>query len=334
MTTMHDLSRWIRDYGHDARHLPRLISDKFVWHQIWTAMDIIDDVDLAMTAHLENEFPTNDGERYLRIYGVMQGLFLQQDALLDLIRAIHPAKQIKLNNVLTDIREARNASVGHPTQLKRKGALSAHAIVRHSMSKDGFELHSYPQKDGNFFDYVPVRTLIEKQCAEATRILSEVVNDLRDQEQTHRDKFKDIKLMKAFDQVGYAFEKISEELSRGSGPILSNWAVKHLQMSLDGFAILLKERGLSVEAFDSIKYVYGEIQHPLAELTKFLNREPSEILSSKSARVFLTALEHSFDDLRKIADEIDEEYASEPDPIAPPALPDVPITFTTTIIGK
>lgn len=109
-------------------------------------MDIIDDVDSAMNAYLNNEFPTDMGERYLRVYGAMQGLFIQQDALLDLIKGIHPAKDIRLNDVLKDIREARNASVGHPAQLKRKGALSAHGIVQNSMCKDGFDLMSYPYK--------------------------------------------------------------------------------------------------------------------------------------------------------------------------------------------
>jgi hypothetical protein len=313
MTTIHDLTRWIRDYGHDLRHLPRLISKPFLWHQIWTAVDIIDDVDLAMNSHLVNAFPTDDGERYLRIYGVMQGLFLQQDALRDLIKAIHPSKQVQENDVLRDIREARNASVGHPTQLNRKGMLSAHAIVRHSMSKKGFELHSYPRKQDTSFEYISMEDLIKSQRLETIRILKDVVNDLREQEQSHRNNFKGVKLIGTFGQVGYAFEKLYEELERAR--ILSPWAVKQLQEALDDFATLLKERGLELESIDSIKYHYEEIKHPLAELTKFLNREPSEIQSTKSANVFLTALQKNFDELRNISREIDEDYESEPNPI-------------------
>jgi hypothetical protein len=332
MITIHDLTRWLRDYGHDPRHLPRLISNGFLWHQIWTAVDIIDDVDLAMTSHLENEFSADDGERYLRIYGVMQGLFLQQDALVDLIKAIHPTKQIQLNDVLKDVREARNASVGHPTQLRRKGALSAHAIVRHSMSKEGFELHSYPRKEGNTpFDYISIVDLIKNQRIETIRILTEVVNDLREQERSHRSKFKDTKLMRTFDQVGYAFEKISEELGRK--PILSKWAVNQLQVSLDNFANLLRARGLNLEEIDSIKYLYVWIRHPLTELTKFINNEPSEVLSTDSTNVFLSALQKYFAELREIAREIDEEYESEPNPIVP-TTSDNAITLTITTIGK
>jgi len=296
-------------------------------------MDIIDDVDSAMTAYLDNDFPAQTGERYLRIYGAMQGLFLQQDALLDLIKAIHPTKEIGLNDLLKDIREARNASVGHPTQLRRNGALSAHGIIQHSMCKEGFELHSYPEKDGKFSQYVPVRELIEKQRAEAIRILSEVVNDLREQEKVHRTQFKNIKLIKVFDQVGYAFEKIYEETGR-EVPILSRWAVDHLRKSLGDFVKLLGDRGIGIDSYDSIKYLYEEMEHPLTELRKYLLREPSEILSDKTAVVFTDALQGHFDRLRKIAGEIDEEYASEPEPIEQPEPLSISMTFTTTVTGQ
>src|SRR5258708_39765095 len=103
MATMRELSRWIRDYGHNPRHLTRLMSNRFTWHQLWTAMDIIDDVESAMTAYVENEFPSDIGEKYLRVYVALQGLFIQQDVLMYLIKAIHPARAITLNDVLKDI---------------------------------------------------------------------------------------------------------------------------------------------------------------------------------------------------------------------------------------
>jgi hypothetical protein len=291
-------------------------------------MDVVDDVDSALAAYLDNEFPEETGEKYLRIYGAMQGLFIQQDALLDLIKAIHPAKGICLNDVLKDIREARNASVGHPTQLKRKGVLSAHGIVQHSMCKDGFSLLSYPEKDGKMFKHFAVRELIEKQRAEAVRILSEVVEDLREQEEVHRARFREVKLMAEFNQVSYAFEKIFEEI-RGDFPrVLGSWAVDHLRKSLDDFETRLKERGVGVDSYDSIEYLYEEIEHPLTELTKFIKREPSEILSNKSAVVFAEALRTYFDQLRHIAEEIDQEYSSAPEPVVPPEHPHVEMVIT------
>jgi hypothetical protein len=300
--------------------MPRLFASRFVWHQLWTAMDVIDDVEAAMTAYLEREFPKDTGEKYLRVYGVLQGLFLQQDALFDLIRAIHPTKGIAVNDVLKDVRDARNASIGHPTQMKRQDVLSAHGIVQHSICKDGFELLSYSDRSGSVFQYIPVRELIEKQRIETTRILSEVVEDLREQEARHKAQFRETKLMVAFNQVGYAFEKILDEVRGDSPLLLGSWAVEQLQTSLDDFQKLLNQRGLGVGSYDSIKYLYSEIEHPLTELTKFVRREPSEVLSNDSARVFTEALRSYFEGLTRIAREIDQEYETAPNSIIQPRL--------------
>jgi hypothetical protein len=296
-------------------------------------LDIINDVDSALTAYLENKFPDDPGERYLRLYGALQGLFMQQDALIDLIRAIHPAKDIRLNDVLKGIRDARNASVGHPTQMKRKGVVSVHRIIQNSMRKDGFELLSYPGTGGEMFQYVSVPELIEKQRAEAARILSEVVEDLRDQEETHREQFRKVSLMRVFDNVSYAFEKIFEGIRGDSVPNLGTWAVGCLQKSLDDFGELLKARGLGIRSYDSLQYTYDKIEHPLTELTKFVRSEPSEIASNKSAVVFAEALQSHFDELRQMAGEIDREYAAAPEPVVQPEHPNVQVVFTITDSG-
>ena len=52
MQTLAEISRWIRDYGHNPRHMQRLLSVRVDWHQLWTALDIVDDVDLAISAYL------------------------------------------------------------------------------------------------------------------------------------------------------------------------------------------------------------------------------------------------------------------------------------------
>jgi len=221
--------------------------------------------------------------------------------------------------------------VGHPVNLGRKGAFSTHAIVQHSMRKDGFELMSYPKKQGQVFQSVRVRELIDKQRSETFRILSEVVEDLRAKEESHRAQFRGVKLMGVFDQVSYAFEKIFEELRRDSTPIMGAWGVGHLRTSLDNFEKLLKERGLTLDSYDSVKYLYEEIEHPLTELGKFLGKEDSEVQSNKSAIAFADALQSHFDELRHIAGEIDEEYASEPEPVIRPVRPGNFQLIVTTI---
>jgi hypothetical protein len=313
MQSLHKLTRWIRDYTQDPRHRSRLMSDEFSWYQLCTALDTVDDTEEAMSAYEENEFPSSNGERYLRIYGVLQAMFVQQDSLHDLIRVVHPSININVKDLLKDVRRARNASVGHPTSLGRGSALSTHAIVQMSMHKNGFELLSYPKTTDRIFEPIPVLNLIEKQRNEAVRVLSEVIEDLRKQEELHRSAFRDLKLKSAFDQVSYAFEKIFEESRKDSGGILSGWAVGHLRTTLDQFEKLLNERGLTRDSYDSIKHLYSEIEYPLTQLRKHISKDPSEIMSGRGAIVFAEALHVYFNELRDIAIEVDEEYSSVPE---------------------
>ena len=78
-------------------------------------------------------------------------------------------------------------------------------------------------------------------------------------------------------------------------------------------------RALSIESYDSIKYLYrDEIEFSLTKLRNLLYKRPSEIASGRVATVLADALRSYFDQLREIAREIDEEYASEPEPVVRP----------------
>ncbi len=170
-------------------------------------MDVIDDIDLALDAYLVADFPADNGEKYLRVYGVLQALFVQQDALRHLVRVIGPAVPVELSDVLREIRELRSASIGHPTEFKRKGEVSVHAISRITLGKDGFQMLSFDEARGTSFRNVPVRALIEKQRKEAIRILLEVVKHLQEEDRTHKEQFRETKLRNCFNQVLYAFER-------------------------------------------------------------------------------------------------------------------------------
>jgi hypothetical protein len=92
--------------------------------------------------------------------------------------------------------------------------------------------------------------------------------------------------------------------------VLAKQAVNQLQISLNQFDNLLKEGGSTVGSYDSIKYLYREIEHPLSELRRYFMKEPSEILTDKAGVVYVNALKASFRRLMDIADEMDGGHSS------------------------
>jgi len=116
------------------------------------------------------------------------------------------------------------------------------------------------------------------------------------------------------DQVLYAFEKIFEDLRGNREIAMGTWGAEQLQSSLDRCESLLKERGMNLDTYDSIKYRYDEIRYPLGELIKFFDSRESDISNRETAIVFAEALRGHFSELMDIAKEIDDEYDSSRSP--------------------
>ena len=85
-----------------------------------------------------------------------------------------------------------------------------------------------------------------------------------------------------------------------------------IRQIFEDFQAALEQRGLELDTYDSVKYLYEEIAYPLLELRTFFEQvkngeEP--ILRPEAARIFAWFLIGKLDELRGIAKEIDEDYA-------------------------
>lgn len=133
------------------------------WHQVCAAMDVVSDTEWAIDAFLDIHpdvvAEETKGDQYLAAYGVLQAMFLQQDA----IRSIHKALEHPLgrDEVLMRIRAIRNDSIGHPTD-SRSGRF--HFIVQHYLSRRGYQLMSFGASEEDYRDYwVDLPTLASSQ---------------------------------------------------------------------------------------------------------------------------------------------------------------------------
>jgi hypothetical protein len=107
----------------------------------------------------------------LLAYGVLQALFLQQDAVFWWCKCLSIQPVSKCENPgtwaatipqLTRARNARNDSIGHPARRDkpRPSPVAAFFIVQHSLSGDGFSVHGYDERGA--FMHKPLTPILNR----------------------------------------------------------------------------------------------------------------------------------------------------------------------------
>ena len=79
------------------------------------------------------------------------------------------------------------------------------------------------------------------------------------------------------------------------------------------FASKLKERGIELETYDSIKYIYDLLGYPIDGLNTYLNRlenNKKTNIDVQTAYIFWFFIREHIKELEQIVKDIDVEYAS------------------------
>jgi len=210
LQTVSALMAALRDGINRPRKQTQLIQTASTWNMLCSSMDVIEDAELAIQSYSQKLFPDDDGEKYLFVYGVLQALFSQQDAVTNLCAALRipytPDTRLK------EVRDIRNDSIGHPTRRGGGKAVTYHFISRITMRKAGFQLMSTSSDSGDStFKDISITDLIIQQHDSLQVALSTVLETLSQEEARHREMYKDQKLKDAFpDVLGYYFSKAME----------------------------------------------------------------------------------------------------------------------------
>lgn len=130
-----DLETRIRDFVTEARRRQALMARRADWNMLASSLDAIGDTELAIEAYVAHPEPYDYGQNYLLIYGILQTLFLQQDAIQNTIDALQLQYDTRLD--FHDIRQIRNKTAGHMTKLDRPKSVpqSSHHISRPTLHK-------------------------------------------------------------------------------------------------------------------------------------------------------------------------------------------------------
>jgi hypothetical protein len=315
------LLRYIREFIHHPRRLDPLLKDKPGWNMLASAMDVVSDTEWAITSY-EHCGYADKGMLYLVLYGLLQAMYVQQDGLENLVRALEGNEQYKIVSEpeAAFIRGVRHDTIGHPTKqgsIKprkdgRAGEQISHAIVQHALHKEGFTLLRASNLTGTQFVDYRTETLIAQNRALAVRVLTRTKKKLEDIEMEHRKAFKGEKLASIFPgQMGYYFEKIHAAIhspSYGNGP-MGEIGLQMVGDAFTGFKAALDKRGILNES-SHIHYELDETEYPLVELGLYF-KGAGILTDARAASIFAHFAQHKMKELLGIAEEIDSEYEND-----------------------
>jgi hypothetical protein len=297
----------VRDFINAPRRHRHLMQNRKGWFQLCAALDAVGDTQLAVRAYRERELKTaSEGANYLVAYGLLQTLYVQQDAVEKIAKVV--GLKLRLSEDVRRIRNIRNAAVGHPSEFR--GTQSA-TIVRMSLSTAGFSFYVWEPEGDSQQAYVDLDAL----CAEHTELIGEflerVADHLAEEEIMHRKQHRERPLAAAFAlHLGYAFEKIGEGLPARPGPSISDAGLGMVTEMLTEFDARLKERQLDGAYTSSVEPQREDAQFALQRLRE-LRAGALPQLDERDGRAYLTFLRAAVQKLHQIALEIDEEYASD-----------------------
>ena len=314
---MDKLIRKIEGLVDRPRRRHGLLKNRPLWYQLWTSLYALEDTHLAVAAYSGEEFGTSHGARYLAVYGLLQALFLQQDAAQNLCQALGMPVTLDEYPRLKEIRETRTESIGHPTKRERgkKGQrTSYHSITRMSLRPEGFDLLSQ-YSDGRLESKkVSIPDLVTDQRHYVVDILERIVCKLEDEEAAHKEKFRMEKLTAVFPStLDYHLQKVLLCTTTGEDAALGEAHLQEIKGALDAFREALARRGIELDTYESIRDVYQSLEYPLGELQRFFDTVKAggrPHIDPRAADIFAWYVQRQVCELKKMAREIDQDYAS------------------------
>lgn len=311
MSRVSELEEAVRDLVNDPRRSHTLRRDTEGWLQLCAAMDVIGDVQEAIAAYPSVPDDASIGASYLAVYGVLNGLVIQQDAVEHLCERLGVQFDLRRSEPLSEVRKIRVAAAGHPTDVR--DALRYYGIVRGTLSSRGFELYSWARDGQMSHRNVVVAELIADQEDGLSEALSTVIRALESEDDAHRERFRDQRLIETLHGADYVMEKIAEgarHADRADFRATGGVGLKLLEKMLHSFRLALDERGIETGIFESIDYAYDSLEHPLERLNAFYGAGEDGTVDPCDASAFSRLIKEPVTELTQIARELDEEYGA------------------------
>lgn len=296
----------IRNHINRRRKQHELLQRSADWNKLCSALDVVGDTECGLDAYLDQPNVENVGLRYLYIYGALQLLQTQQDAVVAIADAlkIQPSFSPKLPN----IREIRSDSVAHPVDRKDKKSTKSSFIQRMNLDQYSFTMMTVFSDERPYkLRSISIPKLVAEQRARLKEFLSEVVNALEEEMIKHRSEISKNPLEDVFPPtLGYYFEKLYQAIHDEAYFPQGAMHVELLQEILVDFRSVLELRG-EWGVYDAVEYQFDELEYPILRLSQFFDDAAASGMNQKDANIFARFIEVELKQLRELAIDIDAQ---------------------------
>lgn len=298
------LEESVRKYINTNRYQTDLLQNLDIWNQICCSLDTIGDTLFSIQDYIKASYPESDGLKYIYTYGILQALFIQQDAMKHLSEAFEI--KFEFSKKLKSVRAIRNASIGHPTKNKVKGRIYFNYISRITLSKYGFTLMRSSEHDRTEFIEVNLWSILDEQLHEIESSYGLLSAKLIEADKMHREKYKDCLIVDIFhSSIGYSFSKVAESIFSGNRRNVSFGLskLKSIEKTYQKFEAALSERN---ELNEYIEYDLNQYKHAIAKLKEYFSNSDSGMTES-DATIYHFYIHEQHNHFVQIANEIDAE---------------------------
>ncbi len=314
--TISQIEQEIRDLVNDYPKREQIEQVSGSWGMLVSSLDIIGDTEQSFDSYNILPEPKTNGEKYLIIYGVLQSLFIQQDAVSNLFAAL--GMDYTVSPHLKTIREIRNHSSGHPTEVKRK---KKHAyefrifnhILRLSMTIRMFKLGMFDESGKLTSLDINLPKLVEEQRdvlgSELLFVLETLRNQLNDYRKSHRSTaisdFLPADLTATINKIQLVID--------GKAPAAAADALAEAKLMKDGIVSFIDE--LNARQIQNRNPLVGDDLTKTENLLAAMQEHWEDPSKSPATKAELTELNEKIREMMNsicgYAGELDEEYAND-----------------------
>lgn len=164
---------FIEKYLHKNNHVLIIKSSLYVLEDTQLILSLYKKGEIAIKSQSSNLLEEK-AKNYLLIYGILQTLFIQQDAIINICASLNifSKKIIHNNSELSYIRGIRNSSTGHPSNTRKDSSINF--VSQTSVSQYYFNFLKVKQNKSEVIK-VNIKDLIQMQEKNCDVILGKIM---------------------------------------------------------------------------------------------------------------------------------------------------------------